>query len=273
MQPEQDLAGSPVTMLPSAQAPEPAPPPVRELAVPPPIDVAGDALFLDFDGTLTVIRPRPDQVVVGIQMRRCVMRARTALSGRMAIVSGRSVAVINSLLSIDGIAVAGIHGLERRDAKGVWTRTAPTTGMAAARPEVEALVTSRPRLQMEDKGLSIALHYRGAPELRTFAEDAIGAIAGRHDLLLQAGSMVLEIREKGPDKASALTAFMAEAPFAGARPIFVGDDLTDEVAFEAAAVHGGFGILVGQPRPTAARYRLANVDAVQAWLTALEPAA
>ena len=85
--------------------------------------------------------------------------------------------------------------------------------------------------------------------------------------------MVAELRTPGPDKGDALAAFMAEPPFAGARPIFVGDDLTDEHGFAAAAALGGFGVLVGPARPTQARARLDDVEAVHAWLAAAVPQA
>ena len=93
-------------------------------------------------------------------------------------------------------------------------------------------------------------------------------IAGRHDLLLQRGKMVAELRPAGANKGDALKALMREPRFMGARPLFVGDDLTDEHAFGAAAELGGAGILVGPPRETAARYRLESVKAVADWLQA-----
>jgi trehalose 6-phosphate phosphatase len=91
-------------------------------------------------------------------------------------------------------------------------------------------------------------------------------MADRHGLELQSGKMVVEVREPGPDKGAALEAFMAHPPFHGARPIFVGDDLTDEAGFAAAVRLGGYGILVGQPRVSAATFRLADVSAVESWL-------
>ena len=92
-------------------------------------------------------------------------------------------------------------------------------------------------------------------------------------LAFQAGDHVFELRTPGADKGDAVRAFMAEAPFAGARPIYVGDDLTDESGFRAAEKLGGFGVIVGTRRPTAAHYRLANVEAVLDWLNDLRPPA
>ncbi len=84
--------------------------------------------------------------------------------------------------------------------------------------------------------------------------------------------MVLELKTPGADKGTAVTAFMQEAPFKGAVPVMLGDDLTDEYGFEAAAALGGYGVLVGPERETAARYRLDDVDAVLTWLEAVAKA-
>jgi trehalose 6-phosphate phosphatase len=85
--------------------------------------------------------------------------------------------------------------------------------------------------------------------------------------------MVVEVRAPGPDKGTAVEAFMAEGPFAGHAPIYLGDDLTDEDGFRAAQALGGFGVVVGARRPTSASYALADVEAARAWLTAALDAA
>ena len=125
-----------------------------------------------------------------------------------------------------------------------------------------------PGLIVEEKGLSAALHYRQAPgeaeAVQALAED----LAARTGLKLQPGHMVVELRTPGPDKGDSLRDFMTAAPFAGATPIFVGDDLTDEPAFRAARDSGGYGVLVGPPRNSAATHRLEDVNAVLDWLEA-----
>ena len=228
----------------------------------------GDALFLDLDGTLAPLFPRPDDTIIGVSIRRLLIRLQKAMGGRVAIVSGRSIAVIDRIVAIPGLAVAGIHGLERRSAAGHVTRVTAGTGLLAARHELADLVNQQPRLLLEDKGTSLGLHYRVAPELEAVAHAAAVSIAERHGLVLQYGKMVVEVREPGPDKGAALDAFMAEAPFQGARPIFVGDDMTDEAGFAAAQRFGGHGVLVGQPRSSAAAYCLDDVASVEAWLAA-----
>ena len=94
----------------------------------------------------------------------------------------------------------------------------------------------------------------------------MAALGEAHDMAVQRGSMVVELRPKGADKGDALRHIMAEPAFAGARPVVVGDDITDEDAFEAAAAMGGAGILVGPSRPSAALWRLDDVASVSRWL-------
>ena len=233
---------------------------------PDPVVAGQDALFLDLDGTLAPLFDRPDETILGISVRRQLVRLRQALDGRIAVVSGRSLAVIDRIVAIPGLAAAGIHGLERRSASGSVTRVKASAGLLSARRELASLVALTPRLLLEDKGASLALHFRMAPDLEAVAQAAAASIADRHGLVLQAGKMVVEVRQPGPDKGAAINAFMAEAPFQGARPVFVGDDITDEAGFAAVAGLGGHGILVGQPRPSAAIFRLTDIADVETWL-------
>ena len=98
-------------------------------------------------------------------------------------------------------------------------------------------------------------------------------LADETGLALQAGNLVVELKTPGSSKGTALTAFMQEPPFAGAVPVMLGDDLTDEDGFRAAEALGGFGVLVGPVRETAARYGLPDVVAVLAWLNTVEESA
>jgi trehalose 6-phosphate phosphatase len=123
-------------------------------------------------------------------------------------------------------------------------------------------------LLLEDKGTSVALHYRQRPDAGPAVVDCARRLARQTGLVLQEGHMVAELRTPGPDKGEALAAFMAEAPFAGARPIMIGDDLTDEDAFAVAVALGGEAILIGQPRRSRSRWRLEDPDALLAWLEA-----
>ncbi|RYG36492.1 MAG: trehalose-phosphatase, partial [Burkholderiales bacterium] len=132
--------------------------------------------------------------------------------------------------------------------------------------DMAAFAKDRPGLHLEFKMLSVALHYRQAPQ---FTQEVLAfgrRLAWATGMKLQEGRMVVELRSPGSDKGDTVRAFMAQAPFAGATPVFVGDDVTDEDGFAAAADLGGFGVLVGERRDTWARAHLRDVTAVLAWL-------
>ncbi len=239
----------------------------------PGIDLNTHALFLDLDGTLAPFEIDPASV--GPDPRRSLLLRQLDrwLNGRIAIVSGRRISDIDRILDGQVLAVAGAHGLERRTACGQTHGVAPHSAVRRARQALLAVAADHPGVLVEMKGLSIALHYRGRPELAHRLAPVVAAIAHATGLVLQAGDKVLELRTPGPNKGDAVQGFMTEPPFKGTRPIYVGDDLTDESAFQAVSALGGFGVLVGPPRPTAAHYRLSGVEAVLSWLDGQRPSA
>lgn len=234
----------------------------------PPLDPARHALFLDFDGTLAPIAPRPEAVRIDPELNARLARLSARLGGRLAVISGRTVADIDRLLGGSVQAIAGVHGLERRGHEGRLVQAPPAPGLAEARAALERFVAERPGTLLEDKSAALALHYRLAPEAAAEARTLAAETARRCGLNLQLGDMVAELKTPGADKGAAVRALMSEPPFAGAVPVFVGDDLTDEHGFEAARELGGFGVLVAAERETAATCRLADVGAVHAWLAA-----
>lgn len=235
---------------------------------PPPDLTLNAALFLDLDGTLAPIEARPADVVFDADRAALLARLERAMGGALAVISGRSLEDVRRILGAAPGAVGAVHGLVRRRADGMLVEPAPSADLDGARKVLGALVRAWPGLILEDKGLSVAVHYRQAPAAAPMVEQAVARILAATTLIRQDGSMVCELRTPGPDKSAALMAFMGEAPFAGRYPVMVGDDLTDESAFAAAAAAGGFGVLVGRRPDTAARYGLRDVDAVKAWLAA-----
>lgn len=236
------------------------------LAAPPPSILDGAALFLDFDGTLVELAEAPDAIRVPGDLHPLLERLGEKLEGRIGIVSGRSIEDLERHLGAPGIALSGSHGLELRYAGGTAIPVDAPETLAGARKEIRRFAGRTPGLLVEDKPAGVALHYRRAPDREASVLAFMEELAERSGLSVQMGKMVAELRPAGADKGDALKTMMAEPPFAGARPVFVGDDLTDEHAFEAAADLGGAGILVGPPRESAARYRLDDVAAVAAWL-------
>ena len=241
----------------------------RSLPEPRPLPgFGGTALFLDLDGTLAAIKPRPEDVRPEPWRTALLHRLGERLGGRLAVISGRTLDEVDRILEGSVQTVAAVHGLVRRRADGSLEQAPPDPGLPGARDRLLALASTIPGLALEDKGLSLALHFRQAPEAQDEVRAEARSIAADTGLRLQLGDMVAELCTPGLDKGTALKAFMREPPFKGAAPVFVGDDLTDENGFQAATGLGGVGLLVGPLRPTHADMRLESVEAVRAWLEA-----
>ncbi|KQT35359.1 hypothetical protein ASG29_00550 [Sphingomonas sp. Leaf412] len=224
------------------------------------------SLFFDLDGTLIDLAARPDAVVVSAALLAALARLSARRPGRVAILSGRSIAQLDDLLGpfARSVAVAGSHGAERRAPAAAAIAATVPPALAAAHADLAA-VADRHGLLLERKSLGTALHFRDTPALEGVADDAARDVAHRHGLVLQRGKMMVEVRAPG-DKGAALTALLATPAMAGTRPLFFGDDVTDEDGFVAAYDAGGAGVLVGPPRITAARHRLPDPAAVRAWI-------
>ena len=236
---------------------------------PPPALPPRPALFLDMDGVLAPITATPGGVGPDGRRSRVLVRLLERLEGRLAVLSGRTIAEIDRICEGVVPCVAGVHGLERRGADGQVRRLEPHPAMDQVHDALMDFARDRPGVLIEDKGLGVTLHYRQAPDQAGAARDLARGLAEAHGLTLQPGDMVQELKTPGADKGRALTAFMEEAPFRDAVPVMTGDDLTDEFAFAAAAGLGGFGVLVGPPRDTAALHGLSDSEAVMDWLETL----
>lgn len=232
----------------------------------PPTDLLrGAALFLDFDGTLVDIQPMPDAVSVGDRLHNLIAQLADRLEGRVAIVSGRSIEQLDALFGGLTLATSGSHGAELRAAGGPGDVPERPRAFDTVIATMRAFADANPGVVVEVKSLGVGLHYRGAPGAEQAAKALASRLAADTDLSLQEGKMVYEVRVPG-DKGQAIARFLDDAPFAGARPVFLGDDLTDEPGFAAVARAGGVGILIGPPRDTAASYRLDDVADVLEWL-------
>ncbi|MYZ48285.1 trehalose-phosphatase [Propylenella binzhouense] len=236
---------------------------------PPPLDPARNALFLDFDGTFVDFAPEPDAIVVRPGGRELLKTVARRLGGALALVTGRRIENLDGHLGAVGLPTAGLHGQQSRMAAGEAIELRPTSPqMEEARRRIADAIRPGDPIAVEDKGGALVLHYRRAPGEAPRAR-AIGAraVAGLADLHAQSGHDIVEVRQRGIGKAEAVRRFSEQPPFAGRIPVFVGDDTTDEDGFRAAAELGGFGVKIG-PGETAARYRLADVSALHAWLAA-----
>lgn len=236
--------------------------------VPPSLHAQQCCLLLDFDGTLVDIVERPEDVVVDEHLSALLERLQGILNTRLAIVSGRSIAQLEGFFgaTAEGLALVGSHGAEMRLTGQVVTSPSRPDALDDAEVFLKQAFSNNSKMVIEAKSFGVAIHYRLDPLMEGMATRMAAKFANESGLELQHGKMMVELRTTGHDKGSAIKALLSHMPFAGFSPVFIGDDLTDEPGFEACASNGGFGILVGPPRETAARYRLDNVAAVHEWL-------
>lgn len=244
----------------------------REARISPPIVLAADmALFLDVDGTLLDIAPTPDAVRVPADLGAILGQIARRLGGALAIVSGRSIATLDRLFPNLVTAMAGQHGAELRLPLGVVERL----GAVEPLPEpllagLAALARRWPEILVEPKGVTVALHYRSVPELERELEIALERLVAPHreDVGLKRGKFVLEIAPRQVDKGKAVERLMTLPPFAGRRPVFIGDDVTDEDGFAAVLRLGGRAIRVGAVGDERYDGRFENPAALRDWLGA-----
>ncbi len=224
-------------------------------------------LFLDLDGTLFDLVDSPDDVRADAHTQTLLERLLNHLNGRLAVVSGRSLAQIDSMLgaTASDLWISGSHGCEHRW-QGVTERPARPPALDEAAAQFHAFAHDRPGVLVEEKSLGVAVHYRVTPQAEAAALTLARELASQHGLLLQHGKMMAELRVGSADKGSAILGMMSRPPMAGTIPVFAGDDVTDEPGFEAVRGLGGHGVLVGEPRLTAANYGLSSPTEVRQWL-------
>jgi trehalose 6-phosphate phosphatase len=225
-------------------------------------------LFLDVDGTLLEFARRPELVIVPTRVVNLLIRLNALLGGALALVSGRSVRQLDALFAPLRLPCAGVHGGERRDTHGRLHEISPqfASRLGAVRAEIARRAAGHPGLLVEDKGMSLAVHYREQPQLAAVVEQWLSQAQAQLGpaFRIQEGVCVRELVPAIATKGGAVEAFLAEPAFVGKMPVFIGDDVTDLDAFSAVERHGGRAIAVGVrvDAPT----RLPRPSAVIDWL-------
>jgi trehalose 6-phosphate phosphatase len=231
----------------------------------PPLPDARAALFLDFDGTLIDIAPRPDAVVVPPDLPVLLGRLSEALGGAVAIVTGRGLEVARSLTGAPEPcpwSFAAEHGTVLAAAAGIPPLPEPAGPPPAWRSAAAAFAEARPGLLLEEKAYGFVLHFRAVPERAEEATAFLHGMAEGSDFQVIPAHAAAELRPKGSDKGSAVAWMMRYAPFAGRVPVFIGDDVTDEDGMRVARAQGGLGYRVPERFP-------AGPTDVRAWLARL----
>jgi trehalose 6-phosphate phosphatase len=234
------------------------------------IDLASDAIALDIDGTLIDIAPTPEDVVVPDSLRASLKTLSPLLGGALAFCSGRTLAAVDALFAPLKLAAVGCHGAEvRHGPDAPVVATAPPIPEAVKRAFAD--VPQRlPGVRVEDKTYTLAFHYRIVPEQEQGLLDILKSrLPGVDSELVELhGKGIVELKGRGFNKGTGLAALMARAPFAGRRPVYLGDDRTDEDVFAVLGRYNGLGISVGSLLKGASAQFAAPAD-VRAWLARL----
>jgi trehalose 6-phosphate phosphatase len=228
-------------------------------------------LFLDVDGTLLDLAPRPEAVVVKPELLTDLRAAERSLGGALALVSGRPIAQLDCLFAPLRLAAGGVHGAEirRRPDGAVVTLAGGKLGDEAWQA-LGRLLGEFPGSYAENKGVSFAVHYpepgTDIPCLKRALLALMKQIAlpGKA-LKLIAGHAVFEVQLQGFDKGRAIRRFMKQKPFLGRKPVFIGDDEIDRAGFDAALARGGLAFSVGIDLPGLTG-KFTGPEAVRSWL-------
>ena len=233
------------------------------------------AFLLDIDGTILDIAPSPAQVWVPTGLRQTLTRLVELTQGAVALVSGRSINDIDLVFSPLQLAAIGVHGAEMRFSgeAQVQSRIAPLSTELKRR--LATIAELGPGILVEDKGYSLALHYRLAPEKGAAILDAVNKICsdappGAVEVL--PGKRVVDIKPAAINKGMAVGELMQNAPFAGRRPIFIGDDTTDLPVFGIIPKFGGRAYSVGGIR-AAVDGHFDRPESVRSWLARIAESA
>jgi trehalose 6-phosphate phosphatase len=227
------------------------------------------ALFLDFDGTLVEIAPLPDAVKLDRRMPGALAALRLQLGGALALVSGRPIPFLDEVLDPHRFDAAGLHGAQIRSDGEIRSQADTPDTMREATRDLVRFANSHVGIIVEDKRISIALHWRLAPNLKDEALALMRATALRMGpgVRLQEGKSVAELVPAGASKGNAIAWLMRSPPYAGRLPVFIGDDVTDEAGFESVNALGGLSIRIGEGE-TCAALRIASPTALRAILLA-----
>ena len=224
-------------------------------------------LFLDVDGTLLELKNEPAQVASNKRLNKLLHDLSASLNGALALVSGRSIIDLDRIFTPLKLPLIGVHGLEQRYYCGNTVTTGKRDKLKAIKNKLETFAKATNGAFIEDKGASIALHFRQCPQAKDVAFSLVKELISKNvGLHFVSGKMVYEISTGKTDKGVGISKLLKTHPFSKRKPIFIGDDQTDEAGFDFVNSVGGLSILVGDSSKSLAKYRLSNVCEVISWL-------
>ncbi|MDQ0349340.1 trehalose-phosphatase [Ancylobacter vacuolatus] len=233
------------------------------------------ALFLDIDGTLIEHADHPEGVSIPTGLPDLLAQLQVALDGAVALVSGRTIDWMDRRFAPARLAASGQHGAEVRLAPDAPSVPIPLPRWRRPLEEaLSAVLATWPGVFIEHKPLSLAVHFRAVPDFGEAIMDKVMEIGTGIDggVEFLKGKYVIEVRQAGRNKGTAVAELMNSALFTGRRPVFLGDDVTDEDGFRAVRAAGGLALAVGARPTEQADYRLASPSEVRRWLTDLPKA-
>ena len=228
-----------------------------------PKDIQQLALFLDVDGTLYEIENSPSLIKPCFKLQKKLQTIRNRLGGALALISGRSLDDLDRIFENDKISVAGNHGAQLRDTLRLKEYQADPGKIKGIAHKIYELLDEQKNIEFENKGSNLTVHFRNSTIDRKEINKIIKELVkSEPKLTFLKGKEVLEVKPLSHNKGTAISYFMSTKPFIKRRPIFIGDDVSDEDGFETVNKKGGWSVRVGNNKRSKANFFLPNVKSV-----------
>ena len=228
-----------------------------------PKDIQQVALFLDVDGTLYNIENSPSLIKPCFRLQKKLHNIRNRLGGALGLISGRSLDDLDRIFDNNKIPLAGNHGAQLRDTLRVKEYQADSGKIRGIAHKISELLNGQKNIEIENKGSNLTIHFRNSTmDRREINRIIMELVKCDPSLTFLKGKEVLEVKTLSHNKGTAISYFMRTKPFIKRRPIFIGDDETDEDGFETVNKKGGWSVRVGNHKRSKANFFLPNVKSV-----------
>ena len=228
-----------------------------------PKDIQQVALFLDVDGTLYDIENSPSLIKPCFRLQKKLHTIRNRLGGALGLISGRSLDDLDRIFDNNKIPLAGNHGAQLRDALRTNEYQADTGDIKGITHKISRLLNKEKNIEIENKGSNLTVHFRNSTiDRKEIYKIIMELVKHEPKLTFLKGKEVLEVKPLSHNKGTAISYFMRTKPFIKRRPIFIGDDVSDEDGFETVNKKGGWSVRVGNYKRSKANFFLPNVKSV-----------